>query len=161
MNSYAAALAGLPGMGPARLAAILGRWSPEEAWRRVVAGTAHLPGCEGGSVSETWRHEARRIDPASVAAAHRAAKVDVHVNGQPSYPEVLAADHEAPAVLFSLGDVAALDGRRVGIVGTRACSRYGRDVAYQLGRDLAASGVRVVSGLALGVDGAAHGGVLD
>ena len=46
------------------------------------------------------------------------------------------------------------------IVGTRRCTRYGRDVAYELGRDLAAAGVRVVSGLALGIDGAAHRGAL-
>ena len=63
-------------------------------------------------------------------------------------------------MLFHRGDPAALEGRRVGIVGTRRCTRYGRDVAYELGRDLAAAGVRVVSGLALGIDGAAHAGAL-
>ena len=47
----------------------------------------------------------------------------------------------------------------VTIVGTRRCSPTGRSVAYELGAGLAESGVRVVSGLALGIDGAAHRGV--
>ncbi|MBV9042746.1 MAG: DNA-protecting protein DprA [Acidimicrobiia bacterium] len=80
--------------------------------------------------------------------------------GEESYPSALAEDHEAPAVLFSIGDLAALDGPRVAIVGSRRCTRDGREVAFELGRDLARQGVRVVSGLALGIDGAAHLGVL-
>ena len=55
---------------------------------------------------------------------------------------------------------ASLDRRRVGVVGTRRGSRYGLDVATQLGERLGAAGVAVVSGLALGVDGAVHRGLL-
>jgi DNA processing protein len=54
-----------------------------------------------------------------------------------------------------------LDGPRVAVVGTRRCTRYGRDVAFELGRDLAARGVAVVSGLALGIDASAHAGALE
>ncbi|MGH9188165.1 MAG: DNA-processing protein DprA, partial [Acidimicrobiales bacterium] len=50
--------------------------------------------------------------------------------------------------------------QRVAIVGTRNCTRYGLDVAFELGRDLAAAGVTVVSGLAVGIDAAAHAGAL-
>ncbi len=64
-------------------------------------------------------------------------------------------------MLFQRGDGAALDGPRVAIVGTRDCTRYGRDLAFELGRDLAVEGVRVVSGLALGIDSAAHAGALE
>ncbi|MGH9178813.1 MAG: DNA-processing protein DprA, partial [Acidimicrobiales bacterium] len=49
---------------------------------------------------------------------------------------------------------------RVGIIGTRRATGYGRDVARQLGRELAEAGVSVVSGLALGIDGAAHEGAV-
>ena len=80
--------------------------------------------------------------------------------GAPGFPARLAADPDPPAVLFARGDPGVLDGRRVAIVGTRRCTRYGREVAYELGRDLSAEGVRVVSGLALGIDGAAHRGAL-
>ena len=63
---------------------------------------------------------------------------------------MLAADVEPPAVLFHQGDPGLLDGPRVAIVGTRRCSATGRGVAFELGRDLAAAGVSVVSGLAAG-----------
>ena len=72
----------------------------------------------------------------------------------------MADDPQAPAVLFCLGDPAALDAgvTTVALVGTRAPTRYGIGVAAQFGADLAAAGVSVVSGLALGIDGAAHEG---
>jgi DNA processing protein len=63
-------------------------------------------------------------------------------------------------VLFHLGDLDAIDGARAAIVGTRKCTRYGNDVARELGLGLARAGVRVVSGLALGIDAAAHHGAL-
>jgi len=79
--------------------------------------------------------------------------------GQPSYPVRLTDDPQAPALLFCLGDPAALaDAPTVALVGTRAPTRYGIGVAAQFGADLAAAGVSVVSGLALGIDGAAHEG---
>ena len=79
--------------------------------------------------------------------------------GQPPYPARLAGDPHAPAVLFCLGDPGALSGApTAALVGTRAPTRYGIGVAAQFGADLAAAGVSVVSGLALGIDGAAHEG---
>jgi DNA processing protein len=69
----------------------------------------------------------------------------------------LAEETTAPPVLFSSGDPSPVDAfPTVAIVGTRTCTRYGLGVAAQLGAELAASGVVVVSGLALGIDGAAH-----
>jgi DNA processing protein len=62
--------------------------------------------------------------------------------------------------LFHRGDPSAVSGPRAAIVGTRSATRYGVDVAFEFGRDLAAAGVAVVSGLALGIDGAAHAGAL-
>jgi DNA processing protein len=88
------------------------------------------------------------------------ASVAVHHLGDPGYPPVLAADHKAPAVLFCRGDIGVLDRPRVAVVGTRSATHYGEEVAAELGRDLARAGVVVVSGLALGIDGAAHHGAL-
>jgi len=93
-------------------------------------------------------------------AAHRAAGVAVHRLGDRSYPPVLAADHEAPPVLFSRGDLGILGRPRVAVVGTRSATHYGEEVAAELGRELARAGVVVVSGLALGIDGAAHHGAI-
>lgn len=148
--AYAAALAGLPFMAWDRLGALLAGRGPVEAWVAVQAGAA------GGALAAA----AREIDVAGVARGHRRAGVSVVLRGRSGYPAALAADHEAPPVLFLLGSTAALDGPRVAVVGTRRCSRYGRDVARELGRDLATAGVAVVSGLALGIDGASHQGAL-
>jgi DNA processing protein len=64
-------------------------------------------------------------------------------------------------VLFVRGRLESITGRRVGIVGTRNPTATGRDVATELGRDLASVGLHIVSGLARGIDGAAHRGALD
>ena len=77
------------------------------------------------------------------------------------YPTLLTGDPGAPAVLFALGDPGVLEAKsRVAIVGTRSATHYGRQVASELARDLAAEGIVVVSGLARGIDGAAHAGAL-
>jgi DNA processing protein len=166
-EAFAAALASLPGMGPVRLRAVLRGRSPAEAWGCIVAGDLVGDGevasaCRPhpATVVAAWRSAARAVDVGARWEAHMAAGVRTSVLGQSGYPPALADDHEAPAVVFSRGDVNVLAGRRVAIVGTRRCTRYGREVAAELGRDLAANGVRVVSGLALGVDGAAHAGAL-
>jgi len=78
-------------------------------------------------------------------------------------PELLRQIHDPPPTLFLRGaaDVEVLWRPAVAIVGARACSTYGAQVARMLGRELAASGLVVVSGLARGVDGEAHRGALD
>ncbi len=76
------------------------------------------------------------------------------------YPPSLAAIVDPPAVLWTRGSVAALSLPAVAIVGSRAASPYALAVADQLGHELAARGVAVVSGLARGVDSAAHRGAV-
>ena len=148
--AFGAALAGLPFMTWDRLASLLADQAPSEAWERVCAGAAGAP----------WARSARATSVEAVAEAHRAVGAVVHLLAEGGYPLGLDGDHQAPAVLFSLGIGASPPARRVGVVGTRRCTGYGRDVARQLGRDLASAGVEVVSGLALGIDGAAHEGAL-
>jgi DNA processing protein len=164
----AAALAGLPHMGPARLRALLNR-PATQAWRRVVAGrpeadraVARALGPSGQAVVAAWRDAARGLDPARVLAEHLAAGVSVTRPGRHGYPAALEGDPDGPAVLFGRGALNALDHPlRVAVVGTRRCSATGASVAAELGRDLARAGVAVVSGLALGIDGAAHAGALE
>jgi DNA processing protein len=81
----------------------------------------------------------------------------------PSFPPLLGAIHDPPAGLFLRGEAPAeLLGRpAVAVVGARACSPYGAQVARRCGRDLAGGGLVVVSGLARGIDGEAHRGALD
>ena len=76
------------------------------------------------------------------------------------YPTALAAIADPPPVLWIRGDPEALRAPTVAIVGSRAGSAYARDVGRELGSGLARCGVTVVSGLARGVDSAAHRGAL-
>lgn len=74
------------------------------------------------------------------------------------YPEALRSTPWPPPVLFVEGALDALEG--VAVVGTRSCTAYGRNVAHHLGVELAGGGISVVSGLARGIDAAAHRGAL-
>jgi DNA processing protein len=81
----------------------------------------------------------------------------------PAFPARLRTIHDPPPGLFVRGDapLGLLDRPCVAIVGARACSSYGTAVAVAFGRELAAAGVVVISGLARGVDAAAHRGALE
>jgi DNA processing protein len=81
----------------------------------------------------------------------------------PGFPPLLHAIHDPPPGLFLRGeaDAALLARPAVAIVGARACSAYGRQIARSIGRELAAAGLVVVSGLARGVDAEAHRGALE
>jgi DNA processing protein len=157
---YAAALAALRGLGPQRLRALLEHREPEDAWNMIRAGRYPLDQYMKDDVPTKLREETHRVDVEQVADSLVEHAVHVFRLGQPNYPATLADDYAAPAVLFASGNLAALDRRRVGIVGTRRATAAGRSIATELGFELARNGVAVVSGLALGIDGAAHRGTL-
>lgn len=79
------------------------------------------------------------------------------------FPPRLRAIFDPPRALYvrGAGDLSVLAQRSVAVVGARSCSPYGAQVARMLGRELAAAGLVVISGLARGVDGEAHRGALD
>jgi len=79
----------------------------------------------------------------------------------PAYPPRLARLSDPAPLLLVRGDVDALAAPSVAIVGSRAATAYGLNTAQVLARDLAQAGLVVVSGLALGIDGAAHRGALE
>ncbi|MGD0111946.1 MAG: DNA-processing protein DprA [Armatimonadota bacterium] len=76
------------------------------------------------------------------------------------YPGNLRNIHDPPPMLFVRGQIRQADEQAIAIVGTRRATPYGRMVSEALGRDLAARGLTIVSGLAVGVDAAAHRGAL-
>jgi DNA processing protein len=81
---------------------------------------------------------------------------------EPSFPALLRETYDPPSLLYVWGTLEPDDSRRgVAVVGSRAASPQGRALARAMGRDLAAAGVTVVSGLARGIDAAAHQGALD
>lgn len=104
---------------------------------------------------------ARLTDADEVGACYDRAGVAILLPGGAGYPTMLIGDPGAPAALFALGDPMVLEDQpRVAIVGTRSATHYGRQVASELATDLVAEGVVVISGLARGIDGAAHAGAL-
>lgn len=158
-----AALSSLPGIGPRRLRRVLAHHTGTDALDRFRAGRALHDMVERAiPPSDMVRIRRGSIDAASPGewvARCRSAGVRGVMLGDPDYPPALASDPEAPAAVFVRGDLDALAARRVGVVGTRNATAAGRATARQLGAELATESVTVVSGLALGIDGAAHQGV--
>lgn len=76
------------------------------------------------------------------------------------YPDSLRKTPAPAPVLYIKGELKESDKWSVAIVGTRKCSGYGRDMAFNLARELAAQGFTIVSGLAKGIDASAHKGAL-
>jgi DNA processing protein len=79
----------------------------------------------------------------------------------PRFPALLGCIPDPPPLLWARGDVGCLGRPAVAIVGSRAATPYAIDVAFRLGRELAECGIVVVSGLARGVDSAAHRGCME
>ena len=112
---------------------------------------------------QRWRSFERRFDERAylerlAAAGHRFLPRSAH-----EFPPLLRAIHDPPAGLFLRGgaEPELLSRPAVAVVGARASSGYGASVARSLGRELAAAGLVVVSGLARGIDGEAHRGALE
>lgn len=141
---------------------------PAEQARRLMA----LPQDE---LLERLREKDSRIDKSLKARVDTlrddALRDDEAANGlwmtcthDQDYPVRLKNLQQVPAVIYGVGSAERLTSVKkhhgVAVVGARRASAYGRDVAYQLGRDLAAAGLTVVSGMALGIDGTAHRGAL-
>jgi DNA processing protein len=119
----------------------------------------------GGVQESVLRRELGVLDVDKVRARARAAGLEIVCRCDPAYPPALERLTAPPAVLHVAGglerllELLAVD--PVAIVGSRRASPYGLDVARSLGRGLAFSGITIVSGMAFGIDSAAHAGALD
>lgn len=157
------ALAGVDGLG-ARLLNLLLRAHGPRGSVAVIRGErrAH-PDIAAAVDTATWQRWRRSLadrDPQRCWLECVEHGIAITRPDDPLYPAVLRGDPRPPVMLFSQGDLACLDARRVAVVGTRHPTRAGLDTAEALGAELAAAGVVVVSGLARGIDGAVHRGVL-
>jgi DNA processing protein len=164
-RSFVAALAGLDHMTTSRLVALQVGRTAASAYAVAVGDEA--PSGMAAAIFERspelrrrWATSAARNDPGVVAARCAELGVRIILPPDPDFPPQLIDDPRRPAVLFVQGDPSVLDARRVGIVGTRNPTRRGAQTAARFGHELADAGVVVVSGLALGIDGAAHRGVV-
>jgi DNA processing protein len=164
----AATLASLPDMHHRRLRALIDRGGgPVGALAALERGLASAVLCEGATAADLPARQALARSWVAAARSDRTARTlvargtRVYVAGLPGYPidEDLP---DRPSVLLAEGDRPdALERPCVAVVGTRAATPNGLDDARELGATLARAGVTVVSGLAIGIDGAVHEGALD
>jgi DNA processing protein len=161
-GAYAAGIVSLPGVTRRRAELLLRRYSPRSAWEvlREPGADPFIDAAFGDRRSDVALAAMDRTLPERVWQRCRGIGSDVvHLGGR-GYPELFVHDPQPPPVLFFSGTLEVLGGRRAGVVGTRNATATGRATATRFGAALAGAGVRVVSGLARGVDGCAHRGAL-
>src|SRR5690242_13415598 len=146
---------GLPARRAFELATALG--GPD---RVLDAGPSALAAA-GFSDDAIARLRAARRRAADERDAAARDGVDVVTWADVRYPARLRAIPDPPLVLFVRGTLDHDDALAVAVVGSRRAGEYGRGVANELARGLALAGITVVSGLATGIDGAAHRGALE
>lgn len=157
-------LASLPRLSVATLGQLATFQSPERTWaelRDSPSPPSHPelpPAIQRGW--SAWHAAAGAFDTRACAVALGQAGIWWALPGDDRYPAAIADDLAPPPVLFGRGDPTLLRAPCVAIVGTRRCTRYGRKVATDLAAALDDVGVVVVSGLARGIDAAAHRGAL-
>ena len=147
------------GVGPGTLRRFRDRLgSLTAAWQAAPGQLVEQGGVDPARVGAMVRARAL-LDPEALWRSHEASGFELVIDGDTRYPELLRHIAVPPMGLWVLGPL-EVQARAIALVGTRRPSPYGRRVAGRLAADLAAEGVVVVSGLALGIDGEAHEGAI-
>ncbi len=152
---YAMAVYALYGIGPARAAALRARAG---SFRAAWHGEPELYDGLGlpRGLQDTIAGNRPASRPFEIVAALSEHGIHAVFAGDPGYPWGFAAMQDAPLVVYIRGELAEPERRACAVVGTRRVSPYGRWMTGKVAAGLARAGVTVVSGLALGADGAAH-----
>ena len=149
----------LPGVGPRTIRALVEAFGSAESALRAPGRTfARLAGDEAAR-ARSAPERAARVDEGLGLGERLGMRVVTWSDG--AYPDDLLRLADPPPVLFLRGPVRLLTGDGVAVVGSRRCTARGKHLSRRLGRALAEAGVPVVSGMALGVDAAAHAGALE
>jgi DNA processing protein len=154
------ALSLTPGLASRLSARLLRRFdSPEGVFR---ASLAELEACNlPGSVAQAvFKKEAFKRAEKELAAVLRIAGCRLLNWTEPEYPQSLLQIYDPPVMLYVRGDPQILNLPSISIVGTRKPTLYGTQLAQRLGRDLAARGLVIVSGMARGIDAIGHQGAM-
>ena len=148
------------GIGSVKLHRLLERFGSTEAV--LAASASELAQVEGvgPGVAERITTVRQRFDAKAELELAEANGIWVITVDDESYPVLLKQIHDPPIVLYVRGTLMPEDRYAVAIVGSRTATQYGLSVSEQLARQLASRGVTVVSGMARGIDTAAHQGAL-
>jgi len=150
----------LPGLGPRRYRRLLEAFASASAALGAPAAAWQALGLPA-ACAEARRSGEVRQQAAQALAWLEAPQRQLLFLGESSYPALLAELSDAPPLLFVEGDAALLERPQLAMVGSRRASKPGLDTARAFARQLAGAGFVVTSGLALGIDGAAHRGALE
>ncbi|HYH66272.1 MAG TPA: DNA-processing protein DprA [Urbifossiella sp.] len=151
----------VPGLGPKLTAALLDRFGSASAARQATAAQLRTIPHIGDKTATEMAAALRSVDIGRELELIESFGVTPIPLGFPGYPPPLLPLAAAPQLLYFRGSWTDADVNAVGIVSSRSCTGYGKKVAAEIARGLARAGVTVVSGLARGIDGAAHRGALE
>jgi DNA processing protein len=156
------ALSAVPGVGPGAFRALLKRFGgPREAMEAPLGELVEVPRVNG-EIAEAIRAAPATFDRlAEEVAGLSEEDIDFLTWEDDAYPARLRTIPQSPPILWVRGALLPDDERAAAVIGSRACSEDGFAVARQIACALAEAGVTVVSGLAEGIDTAAHLGALD
>jgi len=149
------------GVGPRLTAALLEHFGSASAVLRASAPELMEIPYLGPKVADALTRALANPDVAKECAQIDKHGVALRILGQAVYPANLATIDDAPHLLFVKGTLESNEEKAIAIVGSRACTSYGRKLAERIAGDLARAGWTVVSGLARGIDGCAHRGALN
>ena len=152
-----------PGLGPRRVEALRRHCGSAQAVLETsLTSLREVPGLDHKALAAIGTPEPGRR---ALQEVHRAAEYGVTLLGRglEGYPQALEALDDPPAVIWLRGELPLLETvpQAIGIVGTRKASTYALNLAARVSADLARAGVVVVSGLARGIDTAAHRAAVD
>ncbi len=155
------ALALTPGLASRLSARVLRKFgSPDGVFRASLADleSCNLPAQAAQAIvkKESFKRAEKELDGVRKIANCRLLNWT-----EPEYPQTLLQIYDPPVLLYVRGDVQVLNLPSLSIVGTRRPTLYGTQMAQRLGRELAARGLVIVSGLARGIDAIGHQGALD
>jgi DNA processing protein len=153
-------LSSIPSLGPVKLRALVqlcgsavnALGASEDQLRELPGFEKVLPHWNSWGKRTSWKQELESL------MRHQVALLPFT---HPLFPKALLSTADCPALLYVRGAFKQLDQRCIAIVGTRRSSIYGNETAHQIARELSAHGFTIISGLARGIDTAAHVGALE
>ncbi len=157
-------LSRIPGLGPARINAIISRFggSPDllragaDDFQRITGIGEQLSGEIAGFLRQPEKRRAAEQEAIGQFEALERCNARLVTILDPGYPSLLKEIYDPPPVLFIRGSLPNPEQSSIAVVGTRKASAYGKQASMEISGELALRGVLVVSGLAYGIDSAAH-----
>ncbi len=163
LNERAALLAlmSVPGLGVQKIRKLVSCFgTPEEVLEAAMTDLCGVKGIDRETAEAVCRGGDRAFVESQIEAVSGTDTETVSL-WDPAYPENLKQIHDPPVLLFMRGKLLPEDSGAVAVVGTRSPTTYGKSIAGYLARELALYGATVVSGMARGIDSAAHRGALE